>query len=267
MIVMTTEKPVARDAAYFDQWYADMAASTARDAIVARTLHQPPHMEFASALLWSGVSEIAAELRVPENGLLLDLGCGRGGYGIEIAVRTGARLIGVDFAGVALQAARKISAGRLPGGRAEFRLGTLTDSGLSGGTADAVMCVDAVQFADPPLAGLTEFRRLLKPGGRIALTCWEAADPDDDRVAARIRAVDLRRDLEQAGFVDVAVHDKPDWRAAERALWEEAVAVEDPDPAVKSLQDEGRHALATFDSLRRVLATATAPTTATGGAA
>jgi hypothetical protein len=119
--------------------------------------------------------------------------------------------------------------------------------------------VDAVQFAEPPLAALLEFRRLLTAGGRLALTCWEAVDPADERVPPRIHAVNLRRDLPQAGFVDVAVHDKPAWRQAERALWEEAVAVVDADPAVRSLQVEGQRSLDAFDSLRRVFAIATAP--------
>ncbi len=37
---------------------------------------------------------------------VLDLACGRGGYGMEIARRTGARLIGIDFSTAALEAAR-----------------------------------------------------------------------------------------------------------------------------------------------------------------
>jgi hypothetical protein len=106
---------------------------------------------------------------------------------------------------------------------------------------------------------LLEFRRLLAPGGRLALTCWEAVDPSDERVPPRIHAVNLRRDLPEAGFIDVEVHDKPDWRQAERTMWEDAVAVADSDAAVRSLQTEGRRSLATFDSLRRVFATATAP--------
>ncbi len=47
--------------------------------------------------------------------------------------------------------------------------------------------------------------------------------------------------------------------AAERRMWEQAVAVQaDADPAVRSLQAEGRRSLAAWGSLRRVFATATA---------
>jgi SAM-dependent methyltransferase len=259
---MTAEQPASpamRGAAYFDQWYADMAASPTRDAIMARTLGLPPELRFASALTWQGVADVTEELRLPRDGLLLDIACGRGGYGIEVARRAGVRLIGVDFSAVALEQARSISADRLPAGRSDFRVGTLVESGLSTGVADGLMCVDAVQFAEPPLAALVEFRRLLTSAGRLALTCWEAVDAADERVPPRIRAVNLRRDLPEAGFVDVVVHDKPEWREAERAMWEEAVAAVDADAAVRSLQVEGRRSLDSFDSLRRVFATATAP--------
>ncbi len=257
---MTQGTPAGRvrDAAYFDQWYVDMESSPTRDAIVARALGLPPELQFASALSWQGVADVTEELRLPPHGLLLDIACGRGGYGIEIALRADARLIGVDFSAVALEQARSISAHRMPAGRSEFQLGTLLDSGLPTALADGLMCVDSVQFAEPPLAALLEFRRLLKPGGRLALTCWEAVDPLDTRVPSRIHAVNLQRDLPNAGFVDVKVYDKTEWLQAERAMWEEAVAVVGSDAAVRSLQAEGRRSLDTLDSLRRVFATATA---------
>jgi SAM-dependent methyltransferase len=260
---MGSEKPAGaanRDAAYFDQWYADMASSPARDAIVTRSLGLPPELQSTSLLTWQGIGEVTEALRMRPGGLLVDIACGRGGYGIEVARRTGARLLGVDFSKVALADARLSAARLLPAGQAEFRAGTLAATGLAAGVADGLMCVDAVQFADPPLAALREFRRLLAPGARLALSCWEAADPADERVSPRIRSVSLRRDLPAAGFADVQVHDKPDWREVERTMWQEALAAPaDSDAAVRSLQDEGRRSLETFGSLRRVFATATAP--------
>ena len=70
----------------------------------------------------------------------------------------------------------------------------------------------------------------------------------------------LTAGLTAAGFVTVEVAERPGWRARERAMWEEAAAL-DPgdDPALRSFHDEGTRSLATFSLLRRVLATATAP--------
>ena len=249
-----------RDAGYFDRWYADMAASSTRDAIWARALGLPPELRSTSMLPWAGIAAVVEALCLPRDGRLVDLGCGRGGYGIEVARRAGARLTGVDFSEVALAQARLSSARVLPEGRAEFRAGTLVATGLPDDAADGLMCVDAVQFGDPPLAALVESRRVLAPGGRVAVTCWELAGPPDDRVPARLHAVHLRRDLTEAGFTDVLVQERPDWREAELRLWQEIVAVPaGADEALRSAQAEGRRSLDTFDAVRRVFATATAP--------
>lgn len=248
------------DAAYFDRWYTDMTASPARDAIVARALGLPPELQSSSLLTWQGIAEVAEALHMPQDGLLVDVACGRGGYGIEVARRADARLLGVDFSGVAVEQARLNGAKLLPSGRSEFRVGTLVATGLPAGVADGLMCVDAVQFADPPLDALREFLRLLASGARVALTCWESVEPADERVPPRLRRMNLRQDLSAAGFTDVQVHEKPDWREAERAMWQEALAAPpDSDPAIQSMQSEGRRVLDMFGSVRRVFGTATAP--------
>jgi hypothetical protein len=70
----------------------------------------------------------------------------------------------------------------------------------------------------------------------------------------------LGADLESAGFADVQVTGRPGWRARERLMWEEAAALEPGDnPALRSFHNEGVRSLATWDLVRRVLATATAP--------
>ncbi|HEY1618588.1 MAG TPA: class I SAM-dependent methyltransferase [Streptosporangiaceae bacterium] len=262
---MDTERPASAargTAAYFDQWYADMVRTPERDRIMAAALGLPPEFRPASMLAAGHLAEVTAALALGPGALLADLACGRGSYGIEVARRSGARLAGVDFSQVALNQARQDSAARLPAGRARFQAGTLTATGLADDSADAVLCVDAIQFAAPPLAGLAECRRILRQGGVLVITCWEAAVPGDDRVPARIGAVDLRRDLAAAGFADVQVSDRADWRADEQASWERIVAAipaGTDDPALGSLRSEGERSLAAFDSLRRVLATAAAP--------
>jgi SAM-dependent methyltransferase len=250
----------SRDAAYFDQWYADMEAAPDRDAIVARALGLPPELQSTSLLTWAGIAEVTEALRLPAGGLLVDAACGRGGYGIEVARRSGARLLGVDFSAVALRQARLAGARRLPAGRAAFQAGTLTATGLAAGLAAGLMCVDAVQFAEPPLAALAEFRRVLAPGGRLAVTGWEAAGAGSDQASPRIQAVHLDRDLRAAGFADVQVREMPQWREAERRMWQEVVAVPaGADAGLQSLQAEGRRSLDTFGSARRVFGTAIAP--------
>jgi SAM-dependent methyltransferase len=242
-------------AEYFDGWYADMVGSPTKDDIAQRHLGLPPHLLSTSLLGWEGLAEVTQALRLSPGDTLLDLACGRGGYGLEIAARTDARLIGVDFSAEAVRQA----ADRAPAS-ARFLVGDLAATGLPDSAVQAVLCVDAVQFADDPAEAYRELRRVLTPGGRVVLTCWEVVDQDDETLPQRLRDVDLAAGLSTAGFREVDVQERPAWRQAERAMWEEAAAL-DPgdDPALRSLHDEGVSSLQRFDALRRVLATATAP--------
>jgi SAM-dependent methyltransferase len=86
-----------------------------RDAIFTRALGLPPEFRSTSLVTWEAIAEVTEALRLPAGGLLVDAACGRGGYGIEIARRTGARLLGVDFSAVALEEARRGSS--WPAGR------------------------------------------------------------------------------------------------------------------------------------------------------
>ena len=115
------------------------------------------------------------ELRLAPGGTLLDLACGRGDYGIEIAARADVRLIGVDFSAVAVKQARQRAA-RLATS-AEFRVGLLDATGLEDGSVDAVLCIDSIQFAIDPPAAYAEMRRVLAPGR------W----PDRDQHAPDLR--------------------------------------------------------------------------------
>jgi SAM-dependent methyltransferase len=251
---------VTISAAEFDRWYADRVESGVADELVQRVLGLPPELQSTSLLSWDALEEVVAALDVRGGQVLLDLACGRGGYGLEIARRSGGRVVGVDFSAVAIEQAQRRAQALGLANRADFRVGELTGTGLGAASVDAVLVVDALQFAEPTLDALEECRRVLVPGGRVVITCWEAFDATDERLPPRLRRVDLVRQLPLAGFVDVEVTDKQAWRAVERTLWQEALAIEAGDDlAVRSMQDEGRRVLATFDTLRRVLATATTP--------
>ena len=245
-------------AEYFDGWYADMTGSPVKDEIQQRHLGLPPHLLSRSLLGWDGIAEAAAGLRLFPGGTLVDLACGRSGYGLEIAARTRARLVGVDFSAEAVRQARE-QARRL-GATADFRIGDLSVTGLDAGSADAVLCVDAIQFAPRPDTAYREIRRILTSGGRAVLTNWEPLERDDQRLPARLRRVDLGAGLTAAGFESVEVRDRPGWRASERAMWQEAAAL-DPrdDPALRAFHDEGVRSLEIFGLVRRVMATASAP--------
>jgi len=242
--------------AVFDKWHADVADSPAWARIFQQALALPPEVVSNSLLTGAGLAEVVAALRVAPGQILVDLACGRGGYGREVARRTGARLVGLDFSAVAVAIAAHCG----PRSQARFCVADFTAPGLRDHSADAVMCIDAIQFGDPPVAALRQCRRILTSGGRLAVTAWEPVDPVSETVPEVIRRVNLGRDLLDAGFEQIEVTEKPAWHAAERTLYEAALQTDDSgDPALASLQKEATQVLAAFDATRRILATATAP--------
>lgn len=215
-----------------------MVSSPVKDEIMQRHLGLPTRLLSTSLLSWEGIAEVTEALGLGPDDTLLDLACGRGGYGLEISARTGARLMGVDFSIEAVRQATEHV--RRLHRKAEFRVGDLDATGLEPGSVNAVLCVDAIQFAEQPEAAYREVRKVLAPAGRAVLTCWEPVVPVDNRLPERLRTVDLATGLAAAGFSDIEVRERPDWRTSERTMWEEAAAL-DPagDPALQSFQDEG----------------------------
>src|SRR5580700_2684317 len=251
---------MSRTAGFFNEWYAEMGHSASRDQIVRRALGLPPDMDASGLLPWAGVAEVAAALNLAPGQLLIDLGCGRGGYSLEIARQTGARLLGLDFSPVAVATARGRAASADIAGRAAFCVGDMTANGVGTGVADAAVCIETIMFVGSHLDALRECRRILAGGVRLVLTGWEATNLADERLPQWARRIDLMRDLTEAGFEQVDIAGKPAWREAERDLWESAIHTDAAgDPAIESLQEEARRALELFDSSRMVCATATAP--------
>jgi SAM-dependent methyltransferase len=250
--------PKPRSAGYFDGWYADQATTLAVAEIMNRHMGFPPDTR-AGVVVAEAIPKLAEELRLRPGSTLLDLACGRGAYGLLIAQEAGASLIGVDFSAQALAEARE-QAVRMGVSNASFRIGALTATGLPDASVEAVLCTDAIQFPDEPADAYDEIQRVLKPGGRLVLTCWEPLDCDDERLSLRVRRANLGVGLRQAGFTGVEVRDRPSWLAREHALWEEVVTL-DPsdDPALRSLHAEGVKSLQWPALLRRVLAVATKP--------
>lgn len=95
----------------------------------------------------------------------LDIACGTGEVAAA-AVRRGARAQGIDFAETMVAQARdKFSA-------LEFRLGDAQELPFEAASFDAAACgFGFPYFADPDQA-LRSARRVLRPGGQLALTTW-----------------------------------------------------------------------------------------------
>jgi SAM-dependent methyltransferase len=170
--------------------------------------------------LFAPFAERLIELTAPQPGdRVLDVACGTGIVG-RLAAMLGAHAVGVDSNPLMLEVARAVDpsiewleseAGELPFPDASF---------------DLVLCQAGFQYFPDRAASLREMRRVLAPGGRLAISVWRAVEHQPgwlllaealDRhagpeVGAIMRApfafssADALRDLVRAaGFRDVAV--------------------------------------------------------------
>ncbi len=141
------------------------------------------------------LGRVAEAMRIGPGSTFIDLACGLGGPGLWVCERTGAKLVGVDFAGSAVRAATALARQRNIA-HASFMEADATQTGLPSDTFDALMSIDAIQFIDPRGAA-TEIARLLRPGGIAAITTVEALVDDLPFVTV---AKDYRTVLSSCGF-------------------------------------------------------------------
>jgi SAM-dependent methyltransferase len=108
-----------------------------------------------------------AWLELSKESRLLDVACGSGGPTLRIAQATGASVVGVDLHEQAIGKARA----QIRAETARFEVHDASDPlPFDRASFDAVICVDAINhFADRPRV-LAEWRRVLKPGGRLVFT-------------------------------------------------------------------------------------------------
>lgn len=199
--------------------------------------------------------------------VLVDLACGAGGPGLWAAQQSGASLIGIDPSRAGLAAARE-RAGRVSlTERSRFTEGTFERTGLADQAADAVMSVDAFQYAPDKQAAMAEFFRILRPGGRLAFIAFEV-DPASVQ-GLPVLGVDPVADyvplLERAGFAIEAYEETVGWRdrvhAAFGAIVEahDALAREMGEQAAASVATEALVTLQVNPYPRRALAAARRP--------
>ena len=127
---------------------------------------------------------------------ILDVGCGTGANLLLLSKYGQAE--GVDVSEDALAFCRER-------GLEKVTLGAGEEMPYEDGTFDLVTAFDVVEHMDDDLAGLREFRRVLRPGGRVLLFVptfmflWGLQDEVSNH-RRRYRLPELRRVLEQAGF-------------------------------------------------------------------
>jgi ubiquinone/menaquinone biosynthesis C-methylase UbiE len=113
------------------------------------------------------------EIATPSTGQrVLDLACGTGAVARTAAARVGAtgHVVGLDLNPAMLAMAHTIP--HHDGPPIEWREGDATALPFTDATFDLVCCHQGLQFFPDRSAALREVRRVLVPGGRLALGVW-----------------------------------------------------------------------------------------------
>jgi arsenite methyltransferase len=191
--------------------YADEAAGAPASAV--------------EASLGCGVPTAVADLHEGET--VLDLGSGAGADVLISARRVGptGRAIGLDMTDEMLELARA-NAAEAGVSNAEFLKGYLEEIPLEDGSVDVVISNCVINLAADKRVVLAEAARVLKPGGRFAVSDV-IADPDMDEatradmqqwtgcIAGALTEEEYGSLLAEAGFADVEL--RPTQRVHEHA--------------------------------------------------
>ncbi len=207
---------------------------------------------------------------------VLELAAGPGDTGFLAAelVEPGGRLISSDQSEAMVEIARARAA-RLGIGNVEHRVINAESMELPVASVDAIICRWGLMLFVDPAAGLAEMRRVLKPGGRVALAVWASHERNQwfvlpSQAAIRRGLVPAPKEgepgpfsladparltalLEGAGFVEVEIDEVEldEGAATFEEFWERRLDMSQMGEAVRAAPTDVQRALA--DEVREQL--------------
>jgi arsenite methyltransferase len=192
--------------------------------------------EGANLGLGCGNPQAIAGLKPGE--IVVDLGSGAGFDCFLAAQQVGAagHVIGVDMTHEMLKKARE-NAGKIAASNVEFRLGELEHLPIADNTADVILSNCVINLVPDKAQVFREAYRVLKPGGRLAVsdvvnTTPLSAELQADTtllcgcIAGAAPVDHIKAWLAEAGFADVRVAPKPESREM-IATWAPGRGIED----------------------------------------
>jgi len=138
----------------------------------------PTYQDFFSPVTALAISPLLNAAQVRPDATLLDVATGPGSLALE-ATKLGMICTGVDLSPGMIQLAEKSNPG------IAFRVADVEHLPFADASFDAVVCNFGLGHFPYPEASVAECVRVLKPGGRIALSWW--ADPSKQRIQGLFR--------------------------------------------------------------------------------
>ena len=148
---------------------------------------------------------LIADLELPGGSRGLDVGCGVGLYTLWLAEAVGpeGRVVGIEPTAERIEAARGLVGGRVDSGRLELRQGDGTALDMATGSLDWLWCGDVLHHIVETGTALSEFRRVVRPGGRIIIKESQVLSamflPGHPELERRIQLAEIERTREEGG--------------------------------------------------------------------
>jgi SAM-dependent methyltransferase len=148
---------------------------------------------------------------------VIDIGCGTGGTTAELAraVAPGGHVTGLDISGVLINAARERRVDN-----ATFVVGDAATHPFTAQSCDLVFSRFGVMFFAEPVTAFANFRRALKPDGRLVFLCWRPPQENPWATASLRAAQPFLPPLQRPGPEDPGQFSFGDRARVERILKE-----------------------------------------------
>ncbi len=153
------------------------------EAIATRLEARGKHPVFVRMM-----DEYLDAMRIDDAEAVIDLGCGTGVAGRQIARRPefSGNVTGIDQSRFLIGTARRFADDENLAGRIDFRIGDTQSLDLGDGEFDAVIAHTLISHVERPAAMLAEVVRIAKPGGSIGIFDGDYASltfghPDPDQ--------------------------------------------------------------------------------------
>jgi ubiquinone/menaquinone biosynthesis C-methylase UbiE len=190
-----------------------LATIAAEDQILSVTQLAPLDQFHTRGIL---ATELASATELEPSTRVLDLGCGIGGPARYLADAFGCKVTGVDLNPSFIVAATYLTARCGLSDRARFQVGDALDLSFEDASFDAVFLQHVAMNIENRTALYTEMRRILTPGGRLAIYDLVLREGDvayptpwarDATTSFLFSEDETRAALQQAGFKAVLWRD------------------------------------------------------------
>jgi ubiquinone/menaquinone biosynthesis C-methylase UbiE len=143
------------------------------------------------------------------------------GFGPGVAIQhaakkaTAGRVAGIDYSEMMVRVASRRNAAAIRAGRVELQRGDVAALPFPDAAFDKAYAIHSIYFWPQPLAALKELRRVLKPGGQLAMTImprdkWSEGRTPPSDLFTLYSGEELARLVAEAGFTAVHLEKFPE---------------------------------------------------------